>query len=62
MALVSPQPPPASWRRLARRFGRKLVHLPLKRFSGSLVERLRQFHILNGKAVRSYAAEYIRDA
>ena len=33
-----------SWRRLARRFGRKIVHLPLKRFSGQLIERLRTFH------------------
>lgn len=62
VALVSRQPPPASWRRLARRFGRKLVHLPLKRFSGQLVERLRRLHVLNGKQVRSYAADFIRDS
>ncbi len=61
VALVSPKPPPASWRRLARRYGRKLVHLPLKRFSGQLLERLRTFHVLNGREVRSYAAEFIRD-
>jgi hypothetical protein len=61
VALVSPVPPPASWRKLARRYGRKIVHLPLKRFSGQLVERLRRFHVLNGKDVRSYAADYIRD-
>jgi hypothetical protein len=62
VALVSPAPPPASWRRLARRYGRKLVHLPLKRFSGQMIERLRQFHILNGREVRSYAADFIREA
>src|SRR5262249_19887295 len=62
VALVSPRPPPASWRRLARRFGRKLVPLPLKRFSGQLVERLRRVHVLNGKHVRSYAADFIRDS
>jgi hypothetical protein len=62
VAVVSPKPPPASWRRLARRFGRKLVHLPLKRFSGQLVERLRTFHVLNGRQVRSYAADFIRDS
>lgn len=62
IALVSPKPPPASWRRLARRYGRKIIHLPLKRFSGQMVERLRQFHILNGKEVRSYAAEFIRNS
>lgn len=62
IALVSPQPPPASWRRLARRHGRKIVHLPLQRFSGHTMERLRRFHVLNGKEIRSYAAEFIRDS
>jgi hypothetical protein len=61
VAVVSPRIPPASWRRLARRFGRKIVHVPLKRFSGQLLERLRIFHVLNGKQVRSYAADFIRD-
>lgn len=61
VALASPIPPLASWRKLARRYGRKIVHLPLKRFSGSLLERLRVFHVLNGKQVRSYAADFIRD-
>lgn len=62
IALVSPKPPPSSWRRLAHRYGRKLVHLPLKRFSGQTVERLRRFHVLNGVEVRSYAADFIRDS
>ena len=61
VALVSPTPPPASWRRLARTYGRRIVHLPLKRFGGQTIERLRTFHVLNGKHVRSYAADYIRD-
>ncbi len=62
VAVVSPKPPTASWRRLARRFGRKIVHLPLHRFGGQLIEQLRRFHVLNGKTVRSYAADFIRDA
>jgi hypothetical protein len=61
VAVVSPKIPPGSWRRLARRFGRKIVHVPLKRFGGQMLERLRTFHVLNGKHVRSYAADYIRD-
>ncbi|MDB5351909.1 MAG: hypothetical protein JWN86_3156 [Planctomycetota bacterium] len=61
VAIVSPRPPLASWRRLARRFGVKLVYLPLKRFSGQTIERLRTFHVLNGKHIRSYAADYIRE-
>ena len=61
VAVVSPGAPSASWRKLARRYGKKIVHLPLKRFGGQLIERLRQFHVLNGKVVRSYAADFIRD-
>jgi hypothetical protein len=61
VCVVSPRPPAGAWRRLARRLGRKLVHLPLARFSGQLVERLRVFHVLNGKTVRSYASDFIRD-
>ena len=61
VAVVSPKPPPADWRRLARRHGKKIVHLPLGRFGGQMIERLRRFHVLNGKEIRSYAAEFIRD-
>ena len=59
--MVSAKPPLAAWRRLAKRLDRKIVHLPLKRFGGQLIERLRKFHVLNGKTVRSYAAEFIRE-
>ncbi|HEU5118057.1 MAG TPA: hypothetical protein VFT74_15645, partial [Isosphaeraceae bacterium] len=61
IALVSPRPPSGSWRRLARRYGKSFLHLPLSRFSAPMLERLRRFHVLNGKHVRSYAADYIRD-
>ena len=61
VAVVCPRPPSAPWRRLARKYGKKIVHLPLGRFGGQLVERLRRFHVLNGKQVRSYAADFIRD-
>ena len=61
VAVVSPGPPPASWRRLARRFGKKIVPIPLDRFGGQLIARLRRFHVLNGKRVRSYAADFIRE-
>lgn len=60
VALVSPIPPPARWRRLARRWGRRLVVIPLGRFSGQTVDRLRSFHVLNGHEIRSYAAQFIR--
>lgn len=61
VVVVSASPPQAIWRRAARRFGKKLVHLPAGRFSNATLERLRHFHVLNGHEVRTYAAEFIRD-
>jgi hypothetical protein len=61
IALVAPAPPPARWRRLARRFGKRLVFMPLHRFSGQTIDRLRRFHVLNGHEIRSYAARFIQE-
>ena len=61
LALVSPVPPRARWRQIARQFGRRLVTIPLSRFSLQTVERLRRFHVLNGHDIRSYAAGFIRE-
>lgn len=60
IAVLSHAPPGPGWRRLARRHKRKLIHVPLSRFSQETVERLRQVHVLNGQHVRSYAAHFIR--
>ncbi|MGE0759267.1 MAG: hypothetical protein AB7F89_25070 [Pirellulaceae bacterium] len=62
IAIVSALPPGAGWRRLAQRFRRKLVHVPLGQFGDSTVQQLRLLHVLNGKSVRSYAAHFIRRA
>ncbi len=61
VCIVSPCPLKASWRRLAKRFGKVPLHLPLGKFSKSTVDRLRNFHVLNGQEVRSYAAKFIRN-
>jgi hypothetical protein len=61
VVVVSPIPPRASWRRIARQFHRKLVPMPLSRFSGQTVDRLRRFHVLNGHEIRSYAARFIHE-
>lgn len=61
VAVVSPVPLKAAWRTIARRYGKKLVPLPLHRFSGQTVARLRQFHVLNGHEIRSYASRFIRE-
>lgn len=62
VALLSYAPPGPAWRRLAKRFGKKLIHVPLGKFSQETVQQLRMFHVLNGQRVRSYAAEFIRKA
>ena len=61
IVLVAPQAPSLQLRQLAKRYRKSIVFLPLKRFSTPLVDRLRRFHVLNGKEVRSYAAKFIRD-
>src|SRR5699024_8247027 len=60
VALRSAAPPGAAVRRLAKRFGKKLIHLPLGGFSATTIQQLRIFHVLNGQHIRSYAAEFIR--
>jgi hypothetical protein len=60
IALVSPIPPLTRWRQIARQFHRRLVPIPLSRFSAQTFDRLRRFHVLNGHEIRSYAARFIR--
>ncbi|MCR9116597.1 MAG: hypothetical protein NXI22_06570 [bacterium] len=60
IALVSPLPPGAGWRRLARRFKKQWVHMPLSQFNDGVIQQLRMVHVLNGHEVRSFAADFIR--
>lgn len=62
IAILSAVPPGPAWRQIARRYGKKLLHVPLGKFSQETVQQLRMFHVLNGTKVRSYAAEFIRKA
>lgn len=62
IVVLSSLPPGAGWRRLAKRFRKKFVHVPLGQFGDSTVQQLRMAHVLNGKQVRSYAAHFIRKA
>lgn len=61
VVLVSPIPPRARWRHMVKTFHRRLVVIPLSRFSGQTVDRLRRFHVLNGHEIRSYATQFIRE-
>lgn len=62
LAILSHAPPGIAWRRLAKRYGKKLVHVPLNSFGGETIQQLRMFHVLNGRQVRSYAEHFIRKA
>lgn len=60
IAVVSPIPPLARWKKIARKYDRKLIPIPLSRFSGQTVNRLRHFHVLNGHEIRSFASQFIQ--
>jgi hypothetical protein len=62
VALVSPLPPGAGFRKLAKHFDKKLVHIPLGQFGDGVIQQMRMMHVLNGRNVRSYAANFIRKA
>jgi len=62
IALLSAAPPGPAFRRLAKRYQKKLIHVPLNRFSQETVQQLRMFHVLNGQEIRSFAAHFIRKA
>jgi hypothetical protein len=62
IAVLSPAPPGPGWRRLAKKYHKRLIHVPLSRFSQETIQQLRMFHVLNGRQVRSYAEHFIRKA
>ena len=53
------KPPRAAFKRLAARMGRKIVYLPLGSLSSITARKLRTFHVLADRSVRSYAKDYI---
>jgi hypothetical protein len=60
IALMSHSPPGAGWRRLASKYKKKIVHVPMNRFGAATIEKLRMFHVLNGHHIRSFAEHFIR--
>lgn len=62
IALLASAPPGAGWRRLASKYRKKWVHIPLTSFGQSTIAQLRMVHVLNGREVRSFAADFIRRA
>ena len=60
IAVVSPIPLLARWKKITKKFDRKLIPIPLSRYSGQMVSRLRHFHVLNGHEIRSFASQFIQ--
>ncbi len=61
VAYVSQTKPGLRLRRMAARFKKRLIWVPMAGFSAETLRRLRKFHILNGKEVRAWASRYIPD-
>ncbi len=57
---IADKPPRSLLRSLAARFDKKVVYLPLGQLSPLTLGRIRSFHILHGRHVRSYAQRFIR--
>ena len=56
---VAPEPPRSFVRQYAARRDRRIVYVPIGQLSPPTLKRIRVFHVLDGKHVRSYAREYI---
>lgn len=61
IAYVAEKRPSVTLRMLAGRYKKHLAWIPLYSFSSETLRRLRRFHVLNGKEVRSWAARFIGD-
>ncbi|MBD3421538.1 MAG: hypothetical protein GF398_15575 [Chitinivibrionales bacterium] len=61
VAYIAAKRPGARLNLLASRLKKHLVWIPLNSFSSETLRKLRRFHILNGKIVRSWAGHFIGD-
>jgi hypothetical protein len=59
VAYVAAKAPSLRLRTLSSRFKKHLVWIPLSTFSTETLYRLRHFHVLNGRSVRSWATRFI---
>jgi hypothetical protein len=60
VTIVSPNLPTARWRQLAKHYKKHIIHIPLKKFSNQTIEKVRRFHVLNGKEIRTFASKFIQ--
>jgi len=60
VAFASWDPPSLQLQGIAHDAGKRLVHVPLSGFPARSLEKLRTFHVLNGKDVRGWADRFIQ--
>lgn len=56
---VAAKPPRSALKSFAKRFGKKIVYLPIGQLSPTTLNKLRVFHVLDGHDKRQIADEYI---
>lgn len=61
IAYVASKPPSSLMREIASRFKKHIIYLPIQGFSAHQLKKVRRFHLLDGRDVRAYAADYIFD-
>lgn len=61
VAYIAQKKPGAFLRNLASKYKKHLLWIPIQTFSNETLRKLRKFHILNGKNVRSWAGRFIGD-
>ncbi len=59
VGLVSHKKPSGSLTKIASHFKKRLVWIPMAGYSAETLKKLRMFHVLNGKEVRSWAGRFI---
>ncbi len=59
VAYVSAKKPGIRLTNIASKLKKRIIWIPLSMFSQETIRRLRKFHVLNGKTVRSWASRYI---
>lgn len=60
VAFASWEPPSLALQSIAHQAGKRLVHVPLSSFPATAIDKLRTFHVLNGKDVRGWADRFIQ--
>ena len=59
LGYVAPKPPSNILKEIAKNYAIEIVHIPLANFSSETLRKLRHFHVLGNRRLRSIAKDYI---